>query len=225
MQNENFHFVFFILMTPFFLSGLFSQQTETFYLKGKVTDSLEKIVDFATITVLCGVDSSYVRGSISDENGRFKIENLPQGTYLLDITHLLYKRRYIPVKIQENTELKSVIMEENVLELDGVTVTANIIQYKADRYIVSLQNHPITKGNNTSQVLALMPGVTNEENMLKINGQDVTQIYVNGRKLRDRNELNAIQADNIDKVEIIPISGAEENASSMGGVIYIKLKK
>ncbi|MCC8095009.1 MAG: TonB-dependent receptor [Tannerellaceae bacterium] len=194
-------------------------------MKGKVTDSLEKIVDFATITVLCGVDSSYVRGSISDENGRFKIENLPQGTYLLDITHLLYKRRYIPVKIQEDTELKSVIMEENVLELDGVTVTANIIQYKADRYIVSLQNHPITKGNNTSQVLALMPGVTNEENMLKINGQDVTQIYVNGRKLRDRNELNAIQADNIDKVEIIPMSGAEENASSMGGVIYIKLKK
>lgn len=37
--------------------------------------------------------------------------------------------------------------------------------------------------------------------------------------------MNAIQADNIGKVEIIPISGAEENASSMGGVIYIKLKK
>jgi len=175
-------------------------------------DTSKRAVDYATVTILSEVDSLYVKGNISNEKGQFRIENIPSGRYILSVTHLLYKRKYVNIEVQENTILDSILMEENVVGLDAVTVTANVIQQKIDRYVVFLQGNPITKGNNTKEVLTLLPGVTNEENSLKINGRDVSEIYVDGRKLRDRNELDAIQAENIDKVEIVHMSGSEESA-------------
>ncbi len=219
----------FLTLTVLFLSffKVYSQQQQlkSFCLEGVLSDTSGKMVDFATITILSVIDSSYIKGSISNENGNFKIEDIPQGEYILNISHLLYKRKYINIDIEKNTVLNPVLMEENTVELGLITVEANVIQHKADRYIVSLKNNPITKGNNTNEVLALMPGITNEENTLKINGREVSEIYVDGRKLRDRRELDAIQAEYIDKVEIVHMSGSEETAANMGGIIYVKLNK
>lgn len=217
--------IFFILTTPSLSSELYSQKIKKNCLEGILSGTSGKPVDFATIAVLSIGDSLYVQGNISNEKGEFKLENISPGKYILNIRHLLYKCKYIDIDIRENIELSPILMEENTIELGAVTVTANTIQHKVDRYVVTLQNNPITKGNSTREVLALMPGVTSEENMLKINGRDVSEIYVDGHKLRDRAELDAIQAENIDKVEIVHMSGSEENASNMGGIIYVKLKK
>ena len=217
--------VLFLILLLLIVPLLHSQQIKNFCLEGVLFDTSKRAVDYATVTILSEVDSLYVKGNISNEKGQFRIENIPSGRYILSVTHLLYKRKYVNIEVQENTILDSILMEENVVGLDAVTVTANVIQQKIDRYVVFLQGNPITKGNNTKEVLTLLPGVTNEENSLKINGRDVSEIYVDGRKLRDRNELDAIQAENIDKVEIVHMSGSEESASSMGGIINIKLKK
>ncbi len=216
-------FLLFVML--FFPSLIYGQEIQTFCMEGLLLNQSDEIVDFATIAVLSEVDSSYIAGSVSQENGKFKIENIPAGKYILFAAHLLYKRKYIDINVQESMILEPIVMETNETQLGEITITANFIQHEVDRYVISLQNNPITKGNNTKEVLALMPGVTSEMGALKINGQDVSQIYIDGRKLRDRSELEAIQAENIDKVEIVYMIGSEDDASNMGGAIYIKLKK
>lgn len=208
-----------------FSFGLHAQQSQKFSLEGMLCDSQNNEIDFATVTVLSLKDSLYVNGAVTNKEGKFKITSLSFGHYILSVAHLLYKRKYIDFEINQNTILNPIAMEESVKQLSEVTVTANAIQYKADRYIISLQGNPIAKGNNTMEVLALMPGVTNERGVLKINGRHIAQIYVDGRKLRDRKELEAIGAENIDKVEVVHTSGSEESASALGGIVNIKLKK
>ncbi len=194
-------------------------------IEGSLHDTSGQSINYATVTLLSAIDSTYIGGSITNEDGKFKINNLSSGRYTLQITHLLFKRKHVDVVIKDNMALSPIVLEENINELGAVIVTANAIQHKPDRYIISLQGNPIVKGNNTTEVLGLMPGITNERGVFKLNGRDVSQIYIDGRKIRDRKELDAIQADNIDKIEIIYLSGSEEDAGSTGGIIDIKLKK
>lgn len=219
------HKLILLLIILYSSSNIYAQQSRKYSIEGFLRDTTGKSIDFVTITVLSDIDSTYINGSVTDENGKFKIDNLSSGKYTLLITHLLFKRKFINIDIQENIVLTPILLEDNINELGTVIVTANAIQHKPDRYIVSLQGNPIVKGNNTTEVLGLMPGVTNERGVLKINGQDVSQIYIDGRKLRDRKELDAIQAENIDKIEIVYMTGSEEDAANMGGLINIKLKK
>lgn len=203
-----------------------AQQNKDFCLEGTLCDiATGKAVDYATVAILSAPDSLYVKGAVSNENGKFRINNLSSKKYIVSVSHLLYKRKFINLNLQENHSLGTVNLESNVKELNAVVVTANTIQHKADRYVISLQNNPITKGNNTTELLGLMPGVTNERGDLKIYGRNVSKIYIDGRKIKNKSELDATQAENLDKVEIVYMTGSSEDASNMGGVINIKLKK
>jgi len=216
--------IFFIIILQSSID-VWAHSNGTYSIEGSLHDTTGQSINYATITLLSDIDSTYIGGSITNEDGKFRINNLSSGKYTLQITHLLFKRKLVEIVIHDNITLPPIVLEDNIHELGAVVVTANTIQHKPDRYIVSLQGNPIVRGNNTTEVLGLMPGITNERGVLKLNGRDVSQIYIDGRKLRDRKELDAIQADNIDKIEIIYLSGSEEDAGSTGGIINIKLKK
>lgn len=214
-----------LLLFLFLPTQLYGQHSGKCSIEGTILNTTGQGVEYATAAILSVADSSYVGGNVADSNGKFSINNLPSGKYILYLTHLLYKRKYIDIDLQGQRTLAPITMEENVNVLETVTVKASPIQHMPDRYRISLKDNPITKGNNTTQVLGLMPGVTEDRGSLKINGRNVSQIYIDGRKLIDRKELDAIRAENLDKVEIIYMAGSGEDAGSMGGVIDIKLKK
>ena len=214
-----------LLLFLFLPIQLYGQHSGKCSIEGTILNTTGQGIEYATAAILSVADSSYVSGNVADSNGKFSINNLPSGKYILYLTHLLYKRKYINIDLQGQRTLAPITMEENVNVLETVTVKASPIQHMPDRYRISLKDNPITKGNNTTQVLGLMPGVTEDRGSLKINGRNVSQIYVDGRKLVDRKELDAIRAENLDKVEVIYMAGSAEDAGSMGGVIDIKLKK
>ena len=70
-----------------------------------------------------------------------------------------------------------------------------------------------------------MPGVSKEEGNYKINGLPVSEIYVDGVKLSNINELKNIPADMIDKVKVNYIAGSNQNAALSGGTIEITLRQ
>lgn len=223
MKTRNLkHALLTILAVP---TLLFAQQNNKCSIESSILNATGEGIEYATASLLSVADSSYVDGKVTDGNGKFVIQNLWPGKYILYLTHLQYKRKYIDINLKDRLTLIPIVLEENMNVLETVTVKASPIQHMPDRYRILLKDSPITKGNNTTQVLGLMPGVTEERGILKINGRDVSQIYLDGRKLRDRKELDAIRAENLDKVEVIYMAGSGEDAGSMGGVIDIKLKK
>jgi hypothetical protein len=208
-----------------FSLNLRAQNTTHFSVDGTVTDLNGKSVEYATVALLSALDSVLITGTAANESGRYTIKELPVGEYILAVSHLLYITQYENITVLKDTQLPPVTLSSKSQILDEVTVKANFIKHQADRYVVSLQNNPLTKGNTAAEVLAQMPGVYRQNGALKIYGRDVSKFYIDNRQVRNLTELDAIQANMIDRVEIIYLTGSEYSSSNLGGVIRIKLKK
>ena len=76
------------ILLLFFVASLQAQN-----ITGKVTDNKNRPVDGATI-VLQAIDSTYINASISNVDGTFVLDSLPE-EYRLIIQHLLYKTKEI----------------------------------------------------------------------------------------------------------------------------------
>ena len=73
-------------------------------------------------------------------------------------------------------------------------------------------------------VLTRVPMIAKRGEGFEILGKGAPLIYVNGRKLRDLQELKNIQSDNIRNVEVIQNPGARYDAS-VNAVIIIRTKR
>ncbi len=58
--------------------------------KGIIKDESGTVVAFASAALINASDSILVRGSLTDENGEFKIENVPAGNYRVLASFLGY---------------------------------------------------------------------------------------------------------------------------------------
>jgi hypothetical protein len=63
-----------------FIDFIKFQDSSTGKITGQVTDNKNKIVEFATITLLQAKDSSLVKGALADANGTFEFEKIKFGS-------------------------------------------------------------------------------------------------------------------------------------------------
>lgn len=99
-------------------------------IKGVVLDkALKAPLAGATIRLL-SVEPT--KGAISDENGRFRIEQIPVGQHILQVTFMGYKDAVIPnitLNSGKETEL-NIEMEENIISGKEVVITARVEKQK-----------------------------------------------------------------------------------------------
>ena len=95
--------------------------------KGIAYDTLsKKAVSDATITVLVKKDSSLFTFGMTDNAGRFFLDNIPAGEYRFLITHVGYHNNNKNFRITENEkniDLGNVVMNDRTKVLEEVLVT------------------------------------------------------------------------------------------------------
>ena len=101
---------------------------------------------------------------------------------------------------------------------------------EADRFVVDVANAPAAIGKDGIELLERAPGVWIDGEKISINGKSGSKVYVNDRELRMEPEqlltyLRSLRAEEIQKIEVVPTSGADYDADSAGGIIRITLKK
>ena len=111
---------------------------------GETNDALQR----ATLQLyrLGAKDTTFVTGTYSDAGGRFSFNNVSTGNYLLKATFLGYKDlKHNVTKRSGAQNLGTLRMEENAVQLEGATVTANVpkmvikddtVVYNADAFRV-----------------------------------------------------------------------------------------
>ena len=109
-------------------------------------------------------------------------------------------------------------------------VTAQLIRREADRFVVDIANSPIAIGKDGEELLKTAPGVWIQDDKISINGASGSKIYLNDREVKMEDEqliayLRSLRAEDIQRIEVIPQSGADYDASSSGGIIKITTKK
>lgn len=82
----------------------------------------------------------------------------------------------------------------------------------------------LEKAGTMEHLLDRIPNVSAQNGNIKVFGRGEPIIYINGRQMRDRSELDRLSSDNIKSVEVISNPGARYAASTKA-VIRINTKK
>mgnify|MGYP003304316604 CR=1 FL=1 len=196
-------------------------------LSGRVTDSSSNPIAYATVVLLD--NSTQIAGGSTNDNGTFSL-SATAGNYTLHISYVGYKTIDQAIELKSSTDLGDIVMEVDAERIDEVVVTANIIRREADRFVVDVASSPIALGKDGEELLKSAPGVWIQDDKISINGASGSKIYLNDRevKLDDAQliaYLRSLSANDIQRIEVIPQSGADYDASSSGGIIKITTRK
>ena len=189
---------------------------------GKVVNENNQPLPYVSIVILSVQDSSFVNGAATDAQGLFSLPVKADGRYHLTASYVGYETIR---KACQAGDVGTLVMKEDATMLGEVNVIGSRIQRDANGYTINLRRSEIVKGKQSADALIFLPGVTQEEGSYKINGLPVSEIYVDGVKLANTDELKNLPADMIDRVKINYLAGSNQNAAMAGGTIQIFLRQ
>lgn len=197
-----------------------SLQAQT--LSGKVIDEQKQPVAFANL-ILLNRDSVFIAGNVSDENGIFRLE-LPPDASLLKVSYIGYQDLILP--ISSETDKSIIQMKEEVTALNEVIVKGNlpVTRMKGDAMVTTVENSVLSKIGSANDVLAKVPGVIKQDEAIEVFGKGEPLIYINGRQVRNRQELEQLNSDEIKDIELITNPGSRYDAT-VKAVIRIQTVK
>ncbi|MEM1216260.1 MAG: TonB-dependent receptor, partial [Bacteroidota bacterium] len=201
-------------------------------LKGRVLNSEQGAIDYASVSLLRAT-GELVAGTITDEQGRYELTDLPLGNYTLAVQFLGFASAQRAVTLHRNQKtlrLDDITLLADQQLLDEVVVTGEKSQYqfKMDRRVFNVGEDVLTEGSNALDVLDQVPQVAVEPSgAVTLRGSSQVQIMVNGRRsgLTLNNALEQIAGENIERIEVITNPSASFSADGAAGIINIVLKK
>ena len=194
---------------------------------GRVVDEQGNAVEYATVVLLKGTEQ--VAGRTTDAQGRFELKTAP-GNYTLQIQFLGFDPIKKAVRMELDNDLGNFVMRSSATDIESVVVKAQLVRREADRFVVDVANAPAAIGKDGIELLEHAPGVWIDGEKISINGKSGSKVYINDRELRMEPEqlltyLRSLRAEEIQKIEVVPTTGADYDADSAGGIIRITLKK
>ena len=191
-------------------------------ISGKIVDAKGEPLAFANVVLLNRQDSTFVNGAVSGENGCFSIDSSCSGG-ILKVTSVGYKTIFKDCK-GENVEV--IKMEEDSKMLDEVVIKSSLPKtvLKNGGMMTTIVGSVLEKAGTMEHLLDRIPNVSAQNGNIKVFGRGEPIIYINGRQMRDRSELDRLSSDNIKSVEVISNPGARYAASTKA-VIRITTKK
>jgi len=205
-------------------------------IKGIVKDADGKAVGNATVSLLNAKDSSVVKLSVTGGNGEYLFKNIKDGRYMANVSYVGYAVVYSPVfEVLGSGETNVAIVTLTKLsgELKNVTVTAKkpLIEVKADKTILNVENSINAVGNDALELLRKSPGVlVDKDDNISLSGKNGVKVYVDGKPSPLTGTdlayyLKSLQSSQIESIELITNPSAKYEAEGNAGIINIKLKK
>ena len=217
--------------------GIVYGQIPQYTIKGEVKDAKSGL-PFANVLVLQAKDSTLLKASTSDADGKFLIDINKEGNYILQVSMVGFNTHYSDAFLlnaeQKQEVFSPIILSENIQKLDEVTVSSQklFIEQKVDKTIVNVENSIVASGNTALEVLEKAPGVVvdQQNDQIKLKNKTGVQIMIDGKKSylseKDITQLlRNMSSDQVASIEIITNPSAKYDASGNSGIINIKLKK
>ena len=191
-------------------------------IKGKIVDEKGEPLTFANVVLLNRQDSAFVKGVVSGEDGHFAI-NSACNNGIIKVTSVGYKTAWKDCT-GENAGVIKMVADSKVL---GEVVVKSLLPktiLKNGGMTTTVAGSVLEKAGTMEHLLDRIPNVSAQNGNIKVFGRGEPIIYINGRQMRDRSELDRLSSDNIKSVEVIANPGARYAASTKA-VIRITTKK
>jgi hypothetical protein len=198
-------FLLFIICS-LFTASLFAQGFE---MSGSVfskTDSFEAAG--ATIRIFKNNDSVAFLNTVAEDNGSFVIEHIPSGKYLLKCSYLGSKTLSRNITVADaNVDLGRLWMESSAKELKNVTIvgTETRMEQLGDTAQFNAAAYKTNPDATAEDLVAKMPGITSDNTGVKVNGQTVNKVLIDGKPFFGTDPslaLKSLPAEVIDKIQV-----------------------
>jgi len=203
-------------------------------ISGRVADLENTPLPYVNVILLDTSTRIYLRGEVTKEDGTFTLDQMGEGTYLLECSYLGYKTYRQKLTIDKSVELSTMVLDVDDNVLDEVSITAKkpLFERKSDRTIVNVQNAITSAGSDVLQILERSPGiqVDRANHAISLMGKSGVIVAINGKRSRlDQQALLQMLAStpsgNIKRIELITNPPASYDADGDGGVINIVMIK
>lgn len=177
---------------------------------GTITEENGATLPGATVRVL-GKDSALVTGAVSGAAGEFSLEVAANSRFTLLFTHVSY------FGVSQTMALQT---ENAAIQLGNITLKESKAKKLKEVEVVAVQERGTQSGDTTAfnagafktnpdataeDLIKKMPGVTSDNSGVKVNGENVQRVLVDGKPFFGDDPtatLKNVPADIIDKVEV-----------------------
>ena len=190
---------------------------------GKVVDENNSPIDFVNV-VLLNADSTYIAGTVTDENGGFLFEK-PQGNpKFVRLSSISYTTKTVDISATGN--LGVIQLNPESVMLGEVVVKSNrpVTAIKGDALVTNVAGSQLEHAGTANDVLTQVPMVLGRDGHFEVFGKGSPAIYINGREVQDLSQLSQLNSADIKNVEVITNPGAKYDAS-VKSVIRIRTKR
>ncbi|OSZ78424.1 hypothetical protein CAP35_09255 [Chitinophagaceae bacterium IBVUCB1] len=181
---------------------------QPYNITGKINDATDKSpLIGVTISVAPTSDTGNKQGSITDADGTFTIEGCKAGRYILKASYIGYEPYTRLLNITGNTNIGTIALNGSNSSLKNVTITEKQkrVEQLGDTTQFNANAYKTNPDANTDDLLQKMPGVTTEQGKLKVNGEEVKQVLVDGKPFFGDDPAAAIKnlpAEVVDKIQV-----------------------
>ena len=197
-------------------------QKESTKVIGRVVDGSGNPIEFANVSLLSDKDSTFINGSVSNENGDFVIP-CEAKRVTVKMTCIGYKTVMRSVSVGE---IGAITMQPETYTVNGVVVKGEIPQYKMAKggMTVDVQHSLLHDIGNADDLLSMIPMVQGRDGKFEVLAKGEPEIYINNKKVRDMGDLKRLKSVDVKSVDVITAPGAKYNAE-VNAVILIKTLK
>jgi iron complex outermembrane receptor protein len=231
-----------LILTTLFLTTILTVNAQapkiaTATIIGTLQNEQGKPMDYATVTLLRTKDSSVVKGTLSNDAGKYTLDHIAAGNYIIAATNMGYQKSYSPAFEVTGHEVTETVAAIKMLpasrNLQTVTITSSkpLIERKLDRTVMNVENSVLAAGNSALEILERAPGVTiDKDDNISLKGKQGVTVMINDKLTymsasQLATMLKSTDGSTIQSIEIITNPSAKYDASGNSGIINIKLKK
>lgn len=221
-----------VLLNTLFLGA--QNSTAPYVIKGQLLENESNYpLEYATVSVTKVDSKDIVDGTITDQNGVFKIE-LPKGVYDLTFEYLSFKtlkKQNISLNNDINFGAIKLFMDFEALENIEIIAEKTTVEIKLDKKIYNVGKDLTLRGGSVSDVLDNVPSVSVDiEGNVALRGNQSVRILINGKPsglvgLNSTEALRQLPAEAIEKVEVITSPSARYDAEGTAGILNIILRR
>jgi hypothetical protein len=198
--------IFYIFLFSIFLFKSAASQNPV---TGNLLDNTDRSsLPGASVVLLNIPDSSIYKGSAADFDGKFRIDHVDPGRYILKISFIGYTDMFRRIEMTNTPlELGDILLKQSSQTLKDVVIVdkAPTAIQKGDTTQFNASSYKTNPDANAEDLITKMSGVTTVDGKVQAQGEEVKKVLVDGKPFfgDDPNAvLKNLPADVIDKIQV-----------------------
>ena len=165
----------------------------------------------ATVRLLAAKDSAFVKGVTTDLDGKFTLQGVKKGNYILSVTYIGYADHYQNVDGNAGSNIRLGVIEmkeaSHLLGVVNVVATKTPIKVMEDTVEYNADSYHTQPNAVVEDLLKRLPGVeVDSDGKITAQGKSITKILVNGKEFFSDDPQVAsknLPANMIDKLQVV----------------------